>query len=292
MSKEIQIPNWTTGKNLNAVIRNTIGQVLRTDTLLFETYSTANLYKYASGLTEQGTASRFYTGNFPNISAGVYGVTCYEQASGVIGETDIFVGGGDIIWNGFSVGFPIDASGSQKVDISYINGSGVNTSLTQIGANVVQNSDKTGYSLTQSFPSNFSSLAITIGGATTVGTNNDKTGYSLIQSFPTNFSLLSIDTNGRVKIQSGLTTNIAFNNFEFKMVQSTDHLSPATGLTITAQRSIDNGAFSSCSNSPVEVGNGIYSINLSASDLNGLVITLHFTATGADTNDITIITTP
>lgn len=40
------------------------------------------------------------------------------------------------------------------------------------------NYDKTGYSLTQAFPSNFSSLTIT-GGAVTVGTNNDKTGYSL-----------------------------------------------------------------------------------------------------------------
>lgn len=44
---------------------------------------------------------------------------------------------------------------------------------------VVTNNDKTGYSLTQAFPTNFSSLAITAGGATTVGTNNDKTGYAL-----------------------------------------------------------------------------------------------------------------
>jgi hypothetical protein len=44
---------------------------------------------------------------------------------------------------------------------------------------VVTNNDKTGYSLTQAFPTNFSTLAITAGGATTVGTNNDKTGYAL-----------------------------------------------------------------------------------------------------------------
>lgn len=44
---------------------------------------------------------------------------------------------------------------------------------------VATNNDKTGYSLTQAFPTNFSTLAITAGGATTVGTNNDKTGYSL-----------------------------------------------------------------------------------------------------------------
>jgi len=41
-------------------------------------------------------------------------------------------------------------------------------------------SDKTGYSLTQSFPANFADLAITSStGRVTVGTNADKTGYSV-----------------------------------------------------------------------------------------------------------------
>ena len=44
---------------------------------------------------------------------------------------------------------------------------------------VATNNDKTGYSLTQAFPTNFSSLAITVGGAVTAGTVSDKTGYSL-----------------------------------------------------------------------------------------------------------------
>ena len=55
------------------------------------------------------------------------------------------------------------------------------------------NNDKTGYSLTQSFPTNFASMAITAGGAVTAGTVSDKTGYSLTQSFPTNFADLSIE---------------------------------------------------------------------------------------------------
>lgn len=41
------------------------------------------------------------------------------------------------------------------------------------------NIGKTGYSLTQTFPTNFSALAITVGGAVTAGTVSDKTGYSL-----------------------------------------------------------------------------------------------------------------
>ena len=44
---------------------------------------------------------------------------------------------------------------------------------------VATNNDKTGYSLTQTFPANFSSMAITVGGAVTAGTVSDKTGYSL-----------------------------------------------------------------------------------------------------------------
>jgi hypothetical protein len=56
------------------------------------------------------------------------------------------------------------------------------------------NNDKTGYALSQSFPSNFSSLAITSGGAVTAGTVADKAGYSLSQAFPVNFANLAIDS--------------------------------------------------------------------------------------------------
>jgi len=62
------------------------------------------------------------------------------------------------------------------------------------------NIGKTGYSLTQTFPSNFSSLAITAAGKVTVGTNDDKTGYSLSQSFPSNFSSLAITAGGAVTV--------------------------------------------------------------------------------------------
>lgn len=47
------------------------------------------------------------------------------------------------------------------------------------GVSVTTNNDKTGYSLTQTFPTNFSALAITGGGAVTAGTVSDKTGYSI-----------------------------------------------------------------------------------------------------------------
>lgn len=43
-------------------------------------------------------------------------------------------------------------------------------------------------------------------GAVTAGTVSDKTGYSLSQSFPSNFSTLAIDVSGRIQVQSGTST--------------------------------------------------------------------------------------
>lgn len=80
------------------------------------------------------------------------------------------------------------------------------------------------------------------------------------------------------------------NNFPFYLVSSSDHVTPVTGATVTATRSIDGGAFSACSNSVTEIGNGNYKINLSSTDTNGTVIILKFTATGADTRILNLLT--
>lgn len=84
--------------------------------------------------------------------------------------------------------------------------------------------------------------------------------------------------------------NVALSNFTFLLVSSTDHVTGVTGATVTATRSIDGASFASCTNSVSEVANGVYKIDLSASDLNGTLITLKFTATGADPRIITLIT--
>jgi hypothetical protein len=51
------------------------------------------------------------------------------------------------------------------------------------GVTVSTNNDKTGYTLTEAFPTNFSALAITVGGAVTAGTVSDKTGYALTAAY-------------------------------------------------------------------------------------------------------------
>lgn len=83
--------------------------------------------------------------------------------------------------------------------------------------------------------------------------------------------------------------NTALSNFQFLMSDSTNH-EPDTGLTVTAERSIDGAAFAACANSVTELANGVYTIDLAASDLNGDVVTFKFTATGADQTTITVLT--
>jgi hypothetical protein len=87
--------------------------------------------------------------------------------------------------------------------------------------------------------------------------------------------------------------NTAINNFPIPMVLSTDHASAATGLSVTCQRSIDGAAYANCNTvTATEIGSGDYKINLTASDLNGDVIILKFTATGADDTKFIVLTVP
>lgn len=93
-------------------------------------------------------------------------------------------------------------------------------------------------------------------------------------------------------ILSGIRKNVALANFEILMTDSTNH-NPATGLTVAVTRSIDGGAFGAGTlGSVTEVSNGIYKFDFGAGDLNGTVVTLRATATGADDTFLTIHTDP
>ena len=67
---------------------------------------------------------------------------------------------------------------------------------------------------------------------------------------------------------SNIKKNTAINGYMFVMTSSTTH-SPQTGLTVSGTVSHDGGAFGPTTNSATEIGNGWYTINLSATDLNG-----------------------
>jgi len=99
-------------------------------------------------------------------------------------------------------------------------------------------------------------------------------------------------TSGKVVLNTNLKKNQALSNYHFLMTDSTNH-APATGLTVTATRCLDNGSFGSGTLSSVtEISAGIYRIDLGAGDMNGNVVTLRFTATGADDLFVTLVTEP
>lgn len=101
----------------------------------------------------------------------------------------------------------------------------------------------------------------------------------------------SVDSYGRHRILSGVTKGSDLNNFEFVMLDIAGN--PVTGLTVTANRSIDGGDYGLCDNLVTELSNGRYKINLTgSSDLTGNIIGLRFTATGATDLNLTLITTP
>lgn len=89
------------------------------------------------------------------------------------------------------------------------------------------------------------------------------------------FSLDS-HTTGLFPVDVAARKNTALANFEFVMFDTNG--SPATGLTVTAQRSLDGGAFAACANSVSEVGSGVYKITLAAADLNADTVMLKFSA--------------
>ena len=146
---------------------------------------------------------------------------------------------------------PNVASGSAGAIIT----SGTGTAQLSVSSGAVTvgtNNDKTGYSLTQSFPTNFASLAITAGGSVTAGTVSDKTGYSLTQTFPSNFSSLAITaggavTAGTVSDKTGYSLTQSFPaNFAALGINASGHVSQVTLVdtctTNTDMRGTDNAA--------------------------------------------------
>lgn len=75
-----------------------------------------------------------------------------------------------------------------------------------------------------------------------------------------------------------------------EMVLTSDHVTPATGLTVTAQRLIDSGVYASVAGSITEISNGTYRFDYLAADSNGDIITWKFSAGTADDTKLTFKT--
>lgn len=106
-------------------------------------------------------------------------------------------------------------------------------------------------------------------------------------SCTTLFSITSV-TNS-VRVASNVKKNIDLDCFSFLMTDSTNH-NPMTTASVAATRSLDGASFASTVTQPSHLANGIYLIDLDKSDLNACVVTMRFTATGADDLFITLVT--
>src|SRR5688572_28894166 len=85
-----QVQHTTAAANLYALFRNADGLIW--NGAAFETYVTANLGNYDFPLTEQGTASRYYTAVVPGlVPPGVYFATYYVRAGGSPAEGDTLI---------------------------------------------------------------------------------------------------------------------------------------------------------------------------------------------------------
>lgn len=108
---------------------------------------------------------------------------------------------------------------------------------------------------------------------------------------PTNITAGTITTVTTVTngLPQKFTKNTALASFPFLMRDSTNH-APATGLTVTATRSLDGAAFASCANAVSEISGGWYKISFAATDTNADTVAFRFTATAADDAGFTVVT--
>lgn len=82
-------------------------------------------------------------------------------------------------------------------------------------------------------------------------------------------------------------------NLMVLMVDSTDHITGVTGLTLSVQISKAGGAFAAVSPVVTERGFGWYAIALEASHTDTVGdLALHVTATGADPSDVLCVVGP
>lgn len=73
----------------------------------------------------------------------------------------------------------------------------------------------------------------------------------------------------------------------FLMISSADHISGATGLTVTVTLSKDGGTFAAAVGSVVEIGSGWYYLDADEDDIDTLGdLVLHATAGSADPTDV------
>lgn len=162
--------------------------------------------------------------------------------------------------------------------------------LTNLGDTRIANLDATVSS--RASPTNITAGTIT----TVTNLTNAPTAGDLTATMKTSVTTAATAATPTVTVgavaaaASNIKKNTSF-DISFPMTDSTNHL-PATGLTVTATRSIDGAAYGACVNAVTEVGAGTYNIVFAAADTNGNSIMYKFTAASSDTRLLEVITQP
>ena len=76
----------------------------------------------------------------------------------------------------------------------------------------------------------------------------------------------------------------------FEMVLASDHVTPATGLTVTGQAVLDSGSYGAVAGTITEISNGTYRFDALAADTNGDMGTWRFSSATADDTKVSFKT--
>ena len=98
MANEVEI-FYSAGGTLYFLVFNDARQVY--NGTAFENVDTSRWIHYANIMTESNIPGRYY-GDFPSVAAGTYAVSIYFRATGAPAYTDLDIGDGELVWNGFT----------------------------------------------------------------------------------------------------------------------------------------------------------------------------------------------
>ena len=178
--------------------------------------------------------------------------------------------------------FPAEAAPANAVSLAEVIRA-IHTDVTGINGAAMRGTDNA--FLAASAPSNFSDLSVTattgrVDVASVAGTSQTAGDIIGVLGSPAGASVSAdiAEIEGQTRV---FERAAAANDIPFLMVDETDGVTPETGLSVTAQRSLDGGAFGSATGTVSEVGNGIYVIDASAADMTADNIIFRMSATGA-----------
>ncbi len=168
-SGQITVGAYASGQDAASLVLNATASSFNTAGTIGHAINAAGTAADPWSTTLPGTYSAGMAGNIVgNLLANIWSNTGSPTRT-LTAATNITSTGGTV---------HVDASG--RTDVGLWLGGVPNALVSgRVDASAGAVADKTGYSLTQTFPANFAALLISAGGQITVGTVNDKTGYSL-----------------------------------------------------------------------------------------------------------------